>query len=245
MVQIESLYKTFPENNTRVLDGVSFSLPAGESMAIIGPSGCGKTTLLYVLAGLVRPTSGSVRINGEQVKTSSRKTAFILQDFGLLPWRTVWQNVCLGMKIQGRAPDAVDETGERMLATLGLSHVRGAYPGSLSGGEKQRVAIGRALSTEPELLLMDEPFSSLDTLIRENLQNLMLKLWAEKRLTTILVTHSVEEAVLLGRTILILSDRPATVREIVENSSAGTPGYREENTYFDTCRRIRRLIGHL
>jgi NitT/TauT family transport system ATP-binding protein len=214
-------------------------------MAIIGPSGCGKTTLLYVLAGLVRPTSGSVRINGEQVKTPSRKTAFILQDFGLLPWRTVWQNVCLGMKIQGRTPDAVDATGERMLATLGLSHVRDAYPGSLSGGEKQRVAIGRALSTEPELLLMDEPFSSLDTLIRESLQNLMLKLWAEKRLTTILVTHSVEEAVLLGRTILILSDRPATVREVVDNSSAGAPGYREENTYFDTCRRIRRLIGHL
>ena len=245
MVQIESLYKTFPENNTRVLDGVSFSLPAGESMAIIGPSGCGKTTLLYVLAGLVRPTSGSVRVNGEQVKTPSRKTAFILQDFGLLPWRTVWQNVCLGMKIQGRTPDAVDGTGERMLATLGLSHVRDAYPGSLSGGEKQRVAIGRALSAEPELLLMDEPFSSLDTLIRENLQNLMLKLWAEKHLTTILVTHSVEEAVLLGRTILILSDRPATVREVVDNASAGTPGYREEDIYFDTCRRIRRLIGHL
>jgi NitT/TauT family transport system ATP-binding protein len=245
VVQIESLYKTFPENNTRVLDGVSFSLPAGESMAIIGPSGCGKTTLLYVLAGLVRPTSGSVRVNGEQVKTPSRKTAFILQDFGLLPWRTVWQNVCLGMKIQGRTPDAVDGTGERMLATLGLSHVRDAYPGSLSGGEKQRVAIGRALSTEPELLLMDEPFSSLDTLIRENLQNLMLKLWAEKHLTTILVTHSVEEAVLLGRTILILSDRPATVREVVDNASAGTPGYREEDIYFDTCRRIRRLIGHL
>ena len=152
------------------------------------------------------------------------KTGFILQDFGLLPWRTAWENVCLGMKIAGLDKPRARRRAERILDELGLLPHRDRFPDSLSGGEKQRIAIGRALATEPDLLLMDEPFSSLDALTRENLQNILLGVWKKRGLTTVLVTHSIEEAVFLGQAIMVLGIRPGTVRAMIDNRRAGDAG---------------------
>ena len=149
MVQVDRLHKSF-QSDTPVLEDISFSVPRAGSLAIVGPSGCGKTTLLYILSGLLSPTSGLVRINDREAGHTPGKTAFILQDFGLLPWRTVWENVCLGMKIQGVDKATQAWRAGRLLEELGLLPHRDRFPGSLSGGEKQRIAIGRALSTEPE-----------------------------------------------------------------------------------------------
>ena len=242
MVHVRGLEKRFEENEVQVLKDISFSVPGTGSLAIVGPSGCGKTTLLYILAGLIRPSAGSVTVHGREVRAPSMRTSFILQDFGLLPWRTVGQNVCLGMKVQGWDKVSQRTTSERILAELGLLEYRDRYPGSLSGGEKQRIAIGRALATDPELLLMDEPFSSLDALTREMLQNQLMALWKNKGLTTILVTHSVEEAVFLGSSILVLSKRPASIKGIVPNPGAGRIEFREEAGFHETCKRVRRLI---
>lgn len=241
MVVVEGLHKEF-DGNSRILEDINFTVEKGESLSIVGPSGCGKTTLLYILSGLIPPTSGSVWINSHKPGASAGDMAFILQDFGLLPWRTVWENVCLGMKIHGLDRKTRITKGERALAELGLLEQRDRFPASLSGGEKQRIAIGRALTLEPKLLLMDEPFSSLDTLTRESLQEFLLKIWLGKGLTTILVTHSIEEAVFLGGSIVVLGSRPGRIKEIVLNPGVGTLGYRDHAAFYETCRRVRKLL---
>lgn len=237
MVQVNGLHKSF-QKDMPVLRDISFSVPDAGSLAVVGPSGCGKTTLLYLLAGLLAPSSGSVTINDREVGRPG-KTGFILQDFGLLPWRTVWENVCLGMKIARLDRSTQARRAEHLLDELGLLAHRDRFPQSLSGGEKQRIAIGRALATEPDLLLMDEPFSSLDALTRENLQNFLLRIWKRRGLTMILVTHSIEEAVFLGQVILVLGRRPGSVRRMIDNERAGNAGYREEGSFYETCKEVR------
>ena len=241
MIQVDRLSKGF-EGVFQVIDDLSFSLDGGRSMAVIGPSGCGKTTLLYILAGLTRPTSGTVHIGGKEVDGPSPRVSFILQDFGLLPWRTVLDNVCLGMKIQGVPAEDRIKRAEPLLKELGLEQHRDHFPARLSGGERQRVAIGRALATEPELLLMDEPFSSLDTLTRERLQEMLQQIRKKNGLTVVIVTHSIEEAAFVGDTVLVLGGRPCTVRSIVANPGAGSEGYRGTDYYFNTCKAIRKVV---
>jgi len=242
VIHVESLHKEFDSGSLQVLNDVNFSVDDGESMAIIGPSGCGKTTLLYILAGLTGHVTGTVMVDGNSLKGPSRDTAFILQDFGLLPWKTVWQNVCLGMKLRGVSRKDQQITAESLLEGLGLAGHRGYYPTRLSGGEKQRVAIARALALKPKILLMDEPFSSLDTFSREKLQNTLLEIRKLNQLTMIIVTHSIEEAVFLGNKIMVMSQRPAQVKAIVANPKAGHPSYRSEDTFFAMCRKIREMM---
>jgi NitT/TauT family transport system ATP-binding protein len=242
VIHVESLHKEFDGGALPVLDGINFSVADGESMAIIGPSGCGKTTLLYILAGLTAYGTGTVTVNGTPLKGPSRDTAFILQDFGLLPWKTVRQNVCLGMKLRGVSRSDQDTVAAALLETLGLMQHRNYYPARLSGGEKQRVAIARALALNPDILLMDEPFSSLDTFTREKLQDTLLAIRQSHRLTTILVTHSIEEAVFLGDKIMVMSRRPARVRAIITNPGAGDCAFRQEDAFFTTCRSIRKMV---
>jgi ABC-type nitrate/sulfonate/bicarbonate transport system ATPase subunit len=241
MIDVDRLSKTF-EGGFQVINDLNFSLDRGGSMAMIGPSGCGKTTLLYILAGLTKPTGGAVQINGRNVDGPSPEVSFILQDFGLLPWKTVMDNVCLGMKLRGvPAEERVRKAGP-LLEELGLELHRDHYPARLSGGERQRVAIGRALATEPELLLMDEPFSSLDTLTRERMQAMLLDIRKKNGLTMVVVTHSIEEAAFLGDSVLVLGGRPCTVRSVVPNPGAGTDGYRGTDSYFTTCKAIRKVV---
>jgi NitT/TauT family transport system ATP-binding protein len=208
--------------------------------------------LLYLLAGLRRPASGQILIDGQTIARPRPQTGLILQDYGLLPWATARQNVELGLRIRNfYGPDGTHapfdhrpaQRGPTLAETwsnrLGLAPVANHYPSQLSGGQRQRTAIARTLALQPDLLLMDEPFSSLDAPTREGLQDLMLELWAEQRLTLVIVTHAIEEAAVLGRKILLLNQPPNTEAAVIDNPSAGQPGYRNGAAYQDLCRELR------
>ncbi len=240
-----------------IFDGFSWSVAAGDSWAILGPSGCGKTTLLYLLAGLKHPTAGSVCVGTGCLGKPRPGTGLILQDYGLLPWATVYDNVALGLRLRsfygpdGRhapretanPPD--DRQAQFWVDRLGLRAVADQYPGQLSGGQRQRTAIARTLTLNPDLLLMDEPFASLDAPTRESLQRLILQLQEERGLTVVIVTHAIEEAVWMGRKILVLSRATNRMAEIIENPNAGQPGYQNSSAYASLCDRLRIMLGEV
>ena len=225
-----------------IFRGFHWSVQRGDSWAIIGPSGCGKTTLLYLLAGLRQPAAGRVTVGGGPVLKPRRQTGLILQHYGLLPWATVAENVALGLQI--RAVPAADRQRlvENWLGRLGIAEVAAKYPGQVSGGQGQRTAIARTLALEPDLLLMDEPFSSLDALTREGLQNLVVELGLEGSLTTVLVTHSIEEAVFLGRRIMVLPAPPIAAAQVIDNPGAGDLAYRGRPEFYRRCNQVRGAV---
>lgn len=228
--------------SVRALDGIDLAVESGEPISVIGPSGCGKTTLLLAIAGLIAPSRGTVTVAGEPVLRPRRRTALILQDFGLMPWKTVFGNVALGLAIRRTRKAVLRQVTARALEQVGLSEFASAYPGELSGGMRQRVAIARALALDADVLLMDEPLSALDALTRESLQHLLLDLWRERRHTQILVTHSIEEAVFLGRRIVVLSHRPAVVAHVVDNIGMGVESGRSSAEFLAACERVRGLL---
>ncbi len=255
MIQVENLTFIYPNSSNPVFEAFSWSVERGEVWAIIGSSGCGKTTLLYLLAGLRQPTAGRVLVDGQPLARPRPRTGLILQDYGLLPWATVWDNAALGLKIRAfYGPDRVhtpaDETlDDRQLRVagwlqrLGIDHVADRYPHQISGGQRQRTAIARTLILRPDLLLMDEPFGALDALTREDLQSLTLELRAEQRLTTVIVTHNIEEAVFMGEKILVLGLPPNREAVVVHNPLAGSAGYRKQDAFFTRCNELRALMG--
>ena len=243
MIEIRSVSRRYP--GAEILKDISFKLDKGESLSIIGPSGCGKTTILYMIAGLIPASSGTISLNGREIKEPDPGTAFILQDYGLLPWKTVIENVSLGMKIKKYPREKASAVSEKILKDLGIYTHKDKYPATLSGGEKQRVAIARALSTEPEILLMDEPFSSLDTLTREKLQQTIYDIHEKRSLTLITVTHSIEEAVFLGDTILVMNGKPGRVISAVNNSSRRKKDFRNSKDFYSICGTIRGMIGNI
>ncbi len=224
------------------LAGLSFSAEPGEIVAVIGPSGSGKSTLVYCLAGLLPPTGGTIEINGQRLTRVRPETAVILQDYGLIPWKTVAANAALGLKLRGEPAGRIAADTESSLRSFGLWDVRRHYPAQISGGQRQRVAIARALSLNPSLLLMDEPFSSLDALTRESLQNVFLDIWRRDHLTTFLVTHSIEEAAFLGHKIMVLSERPARILEIIDNPRQGDETFRSSPEFLQVCSRLRQAL---
>lgn len=234
-----SLSYTEGEEENRVIAQLSLQVETGESLSIIGPSGCGKTSLLYVLAGLVRPTCGRVVIAGEPVVRPRPDVALILQETGLLPWKTVWQNATLGLSLDGLGSL---KRIKRALRELGLEGLEHRYPSQLSGGEKKRVSLARALAQDARVILMDEPLAALDTLTREHTQNLILSLWKKYAFTLVLVTHDIEEAVFLGQRVLALSPKPARVLEVIPNPGVGEEAYRQSEEFFEKVREIRRLL---
>ena len=223
----------------RAVENVSLSIPAGSSLALIGPSGCGKTSILFALAGLLAPTEGEVLMDGAPVDGPSRKVALILQNAGLLPWKTVSQNANLSLKLAGETPE---RNADAVLDQLGLGSVAKRFPVELSEGMKRRVGIARALSTSPSVMLMDEPLASLDTLTREKIQDLFLSLWHEHAYAMVLVTHDIEEAAFLGRKIAVLTERPARIKEIVDNPGIGETSYRGSDEYRDVLDRLREAL---
>jgi NitT/TauT family transport system ATP-binding protein len=194
---------------------LSFDVGSGEIVAMVGPSGCGKTTILKLIAGLLRPGAGQVLINGSAVGGVHPDVGYIFQDPRLLPWRTVIDNVMLPLQVQRVSRPQARLTAERALEIVGLHDTEQRYPAELSGGMRQRVAIARALTYDPAILLMDEPFASLDAISRERLNLEILGLRRATGKTMLFVTHSISEAVLLGDRVLVLSQRPATVRREV------------------------------
>mgnify|MGYP000147359381 CR=1 FL=1 len=241
MLTVSNLCKTF--GSKTILENISFHLDARETLVILGPSGCGKTTLLHLISGLEKIENGQILIDGRTISKPIPDVALILQNYGLLPWKTNLQNVALGLKIQGIPRKERNARARKILAELGLAGRENEFPSVMSGGEQQRVAIARAYASTPRLLLMDEPFSSLDAITRENLQDTLLTTWLETSVPYLLVTHSVEEAVFLGKRILILSGSPASIHEIFDNPGFGDISYRRSSAYYELIRSIRHKIG--
>jgi len=197
------------------LDNVDFEIGEGEFVTIVGPSGCGKSTLLMLIAALLRPSAGTIRLNGKEVGSPGWDRALVFQDFALLPWRTVLKNVELGLELKGLPGDARREIARRHLAMVGLRAFEQHYPHQLSGGMRQRVGIARALSVEPEILLMDEPFGALDAQIRQVMGSELLRIWERDRKTILFVTHDIDEAIYLADRVIVMSASPGrVVREI-------------------------------
>lgn len=221
-----------------------WSVRRGETWAVVGPSGCGKTTLLYLLAGLRAPTAGQIRVAGQAVSTGRRQTGLILQDHGLLPWATAAENAGLGLRVRGvPAAERRRIVGE-WLDRLGIAEAAARYPAQLSGGQRQRVAVARALALEPDLLLMDEPFASLDALTREESQEMLIGLTVGRPNppTVVLVTHDIAEAVLLGQHVLVLTSPPIHRAEVFENPEAGNVDYRARPEFHAMTQEIRRAV---
>jgi NitT/TauT family transport system ATP-binding protein len=213
LLSAEDLAVWFPNGNggLHALDRISFDVAPKEFVCIVGPSGSGKTTLLRLLAGLLRPTRGEVRLEGQTVRGPRRGTGFVFQQANLMPWRTVLHNIELPLELEGHPSEVTRRRAAELLALVGLQGFASSYPRDLSGGMAQRVAIARALVHDPDLLLLDEPFGSLDALTRERMATELLRIWDARHVTVVLVTHSIPEAVLLADRVLVLSARPGRV----------------------------------
>jgi NitT/TauT family transport system ATP-binding protein len=214
VLKTESLYKAFdsPNNgNLLTIANISFTVSSGEFLCIVGPSGSGKTTLLQILAGLLPPTKGQVWLAGALLTKPQPEISIVFQKPNLMPWRTVLDNVLLPLQLQAVPTHEARRQGQEALALVGLSEFASAYPKQLSGGMEQRVAVARALIQQPTILLLDEPFGALDALSRERLNWELLRLWQSRKLTAVMVTHNIQEAVFLADRVLVLSPRPATI----------------------------------
>lgn len=239
MIEIDHLQISY--GSETALQDVSLEIARRSSCAIIGPSGCGKTTLLYALAGLIQPAAGQICIDGQPLTDIRRRTSLILQEYGLLPWKTVYDNIAFALKSRGLDRKACAAMVQTVMADLGIASQSGKYPGELSGGQRQRVAIGRALALEPDLLLMDEASSALDAITREHIQDLILGIFKHKQITLVLVTHNIEEAVLLGQKIVVMGQ--GFIRSIVANPCFGLDDAREQSVFYDLCRQVRRELN--
>jgi NitT/TauT family transport system ATP-binding protein len=207
-----------PKGRLRVVDDVSYTIDDGDFIAVIGPSGCGKTTMMSMLAGFQKPTTGQVLFDNAPVKGPSPERGVIFQEYGVFPWLTVRQNIAFGLTLNAnRVPPAQrDEICDHYLSLMGLSDFANSYPKHLSGGMRQRLAIARAYAVKPQFLLMDEPFGALDAQTRANMQNLLLQVLAAEGKTVMLITHSVEEAIYLASRIIVVTARPARIKEIID-----------------------------
>lgn len=241
---VNHVHHTYQGVNQRVtaLQDISFSLQPGQSLAVVGPSGSGKSTLLLLLAGLFNPTHGEVYINGALLAHQRNETALILQDFGLMPWKAVIDNVALGLLIRKMSKRDAYRAAQQALDAVNLSEYARTYPAELSGGMKQRVALARALTLSADLLLLDEPFSALDALLREELQDLLINLQREHGYTQVIVTHSIEEAVYMGDAIMVLSARPGQVIDVLEGLDPEQRRGREGDEVTHLVRDVRRLL---
>ncbi|GAF26093.1 ABC-type nitrate/sulfonate/bicarbonate transport system, ATPase component [Moorella thermoacetica Y72] len=216
LLEVNHVYKTYTDANRSltVLDDISFSIAKGEFVCLVGPSGSGKSTLLRMVVGLIQPSRGEIFYRGQQVRGVMDKMAIVFQSFALMPWLTVMGNVALGLEAKGISRPEREALASKYIDKVGLDGFEEAYPRELSGGMKQRVGIARALTMEPELLCMDEPFSALDAFTAQNLREEVLDLWLDVTLpvkSVLMVTHGIEEAVFMADRIIVLSRRPARV----------------------------------
>ena len=212
MLQIQHLNKSFSTSaGNRVLDDFDLDVRAGEFVSLIGPSGCGKTTALRIVAGLLEQSSGSVQVDGKESTGPSRDKSIVFQHFNLLPWRTAIDNVAYGLELQGVPKAQRMQTAREYLDLVGLTESAQKYPSELSGGMRQRIGIARALAIHPKLLLMDEPFGALDALTREHLQGQLARICQERNLTTLFVTHSIDEAIYLSDRVVVMGVQPGRI----------------------------------
>ena len=210
-VEVKNLTKYF--GNLHVLDNISFNIKRGEFICIVGPSGCGKTTFLNLLTRIYMPSSGDLFIDGESADPKKHNLAFVFQEPSSIPWKTVEQNLRFGLEIKKLPPEEINERVERIIRLMGLQEFRKAYPHQLSVSTEQRIIIGRAFAMNPDLLLMDEPYGQMDIKLRFYLEDEVIRLWRETGSTVVFITHNIEEAVYLAQRILILTNKPTTIKE--------------------------------
>lgn len=244
MIAIQGLTVKYSNKNHHsilALDNLNINIDKGEIYTFIGPSGCGKSTLVHVLSGILKNYSGNVLMDGQAIDPKSQRIGLILQNYGLLPWKTVYKNIMLGIKIKNGRED-LDGYGRFIIEQLGIEKLLDRYPKELSGGQQQRVAIARAFVLNPDLLLMDEPFSALDAITREEMQELFLNIWKQNRVTTVFITHSVDEALYLGSKIVVFSPSPGRIREILDNPCFQRDNLRYKDIYNDMAIRLRQIL---
>lgn len=220
------------EETVAALGPITLNIEKGEIVVLIGPSGCGKSTLLKVLGGIIKQYDGTITMEEETLDYRKHLISYIPQGYGLLPWKNVYQNCLLPYKIK-RIPttESIKSDLEEILKTLEIDMLKKRYPMALSGGQRQRVAIAKALCYKPDILLMDEPFSALDAIMKEEATALFLRVWEKYRCHTVMVTHSIEEALYLGNKIVILSNSPGKIEKIIENPLFGNPNFRETDDF--------------
>jgi NitT/TauT family transport system ATP-binding protein len=249
-VEVSGVSKRYA-TGVEALRDVSVAFARGRLTTLLGPSGCGKTTLLKIVAGLVRPTTGEVRVAGRRVEGPGPERAFVFQDFALLPWATVLRNVAFGLELRGVPLGARQETARRWIGEVGLAGFEQSYPHQLSGGMRQRVGLARALCVDADIILMDEPFSAVDEQTRRKFQEDLLVLLRDRGRTVIFVTHSIEEAVYLSDRIVLLTPRPGTVHRVVqpgvERGGRSPDEIRRDKGYLDAVddiwQELKRHVG--
>ncbi|MDE3229635.1 MAG: ABC transporter ATP-binding protein [Chloroflexota bacterium] len=213
-LQCQNVCKWF--GSTAVLLDVNLDVRSGEFLCIVGPSGCGKTTLLRMMDGLITPDYGAITLDGAPITAPQPNISMVFQDFGLFPWKTVYNNVAFPLTLRHTPKPEVDERVNKAIQLVGLAGAEAKYPKQLSGGMRQRVGLARALAVQPEVMLMDEPFASVDAQVREMLQEELLRIWTEVKQTVVFITHSIDEAITLADRIVVMGQRPGRVVHTVE-----------------------------
>ena len=241
-IDIRNVNKVFKTEQRDVvaLKEINLDIPQGQFVCLLGPSGCGKSTLLNAIAGFALPSSGAITADGKLVTGPGPERGMVFQEYALFPWMTVEKNIAFGLEIKGTPQAEIDRTVAKLLEMLSLSDFRQRFPKDLSGGMRQRVAIARVLALDSPIMLMDEPFGALDALTRRNLQDELLRIWAELKKTIIFVTHSIEEAIYLADRIVVMTYRPGTVKRdiLVDLPRLRDPASAEFNT-------LKRELGAL
>jgi NitT/TauT family transport system ATP-binding protein len=247
IVEVNQVGKIY-DGGVEALTNVSVALPHGRLSTLLGPSGCGKTTLLKIIAGLIRPSSGEVWVKGKKVDGPGPERAFVFQDFALLPWANVLRNVAFGLELRGLPKEKRHQIARKHIAEVGLKTFESSYPHQLSGGMRQRVGLARALAIDADIILMDEPFSSVDEQTRRKFQEELLDLLRHKKKTVIFVTHSIEEAAYLSDQIVLLSARPGTISKIIQPSidreGRSPDEIRRDKNYLDAVDEIWQILKH-
>jgi NitT/TauT family transport system ATP-binding protein len=245
IVEIKGVGMTYP-GGVEALAGIDVAISHGKLSTFLGPSGCGKTTLLKIIAGLISPSRGEVWVKGRKITGPGPERAFVFQDFALLPWATVLRNVAFGLELRGIAMEERHEIARKHITEVGLKTFESSYPHQLSGGMRQRVGLARALTVDADIILMDEPFSSVDEQTRRKFQEELLDLLRHKNKTVIFVTHSIEEAAYLSDQIVLLSPRPGTVSKIIEPNvdrhGKQPDEIRRDKRYLDTVDEIWQIL---
>ena len=244
MIEIKNLdvYYKNVDKHVKVIDNANLTVKKGDICAIIGPSGGGKSTLLKVLAGIIVDYEGKVLIDGKTVNPKIHRIGLIPQNYGLIKWKTVEENIFLSTKIKDGKGNIDLNFYEKILKELKLKDFVKRYPGELSGGQMQRVSMARALLLKPNLLLMDESFSALDAMTRENVQKLFLEVWEEHKVTTIIVTHDIKEAIYLSKNIAVISSSPGKIVEVISNPLFGRINMEMEIEYLQINSKLRKTL---
>ena len=244
ITKIHKYFESFNGEKYTVIDNINISVAEGEFVCILGPSGCGKSVLLYLIAGFLQPTSGTIMLQEKIIDSPGRDRAMVFQDYVLFPWKTVYGNVMLALNSKNLNKKQKHILVTSYISIVGLHKYKDWYIYKLSGGMQQRVALARALVINPKILLLDEPFSALDSYYRRNLRSKLVKIWAETKKTIILVTHNVNEAIHLADTIYILTTCPATVKESVK-VNLPRPRHSYDNKFVELSKKIKLSMEHI